>query len=275
MFGMPYSVRFGFDLEAEEQHLSTKPYLAILGFAILGVLQFTAPTIEADVRIRYVSQSPSYEVATLTMPASTDTVTLWISGGLGRIDAVNNISLLYNARSQTSDLLLHSECCHMRSMPRGSRVSVSGSIDSTTLVEEDLREQFPKSRSDLTATDSVKEIRGFNCRKYVINEEVGGSFSGSNEIWATEGIDVDTGVIHGLMYNPFFITIYSWAQSDLRRIKGVIVLCTSRAQDDFPESADWETQNIFELLDITKMDAPDGYLDLPSNYCPCPRNSSE
>ncbi len=113
----------------------------------------------------------------------------------------------------------------------------------------------------VTETDETKKIGNWNCRKYLIEMDMGMGKSQS-EAWATEDLKIN--------YDLYFTSANAMMAAqpgfdkfikEMKKVKGVIVFQTSTIN-----MMGAEMTSTTELLECSDKDAPAGNYDVPAGY---------
>jgi hypothetical protein len=114
----------------------------------------------------------------------------------------------------------------------------------------------------VTETAETKKIGSWNCRKYLIEMDMGMAGKTNSEAWATEDLKIDyslyfTSANAMLASQPGFDKIVK----EMQKVKGVIVYQTAKIS---VMGAD--VTSTTELLECTDKSAPAGNYDIPAGY---------
>jgi hypothetical protein len=114
----------------------------------------------------------------------------------------------------------------------------------------------------VTETGETKKIGNWNCRKYLIEMDLGMGGKTNSESWATEDLKIDytkafTAANAMLAGMPGFEKIVQ----EMKKVKGVVVYSTSTVK-----MMGAEVTSTTELLEATEKDAPAGNYDIPAGY---------
>jgi hypothetical protein len=114
----------------------------------------------------------------------------------------------------------------------------------------------------VTETGETKKIGSWNCRKYLIEMDMGMAGKTNSEAWATEDLKIDyslyfTSANAMLASQPGFDKIVK----EMQKVKGVIVFSTAKVS---VMGADMTSTT--ELLECSEKAAPAGNYDIPAGY---------
>jgi hypothetical protein len=114
----------------------------------------------------------------------------------------------------------------------------------------------------VTETGETKKIGSWNCRKYLIEMNMGMIGKSQMEAWATEDLKID----YGLYFTSANAMLAGQAGFDkiiqeMKKVKGVIVYQTATTS---VMGADVESTT--EILEVKETDAPAGTYDIPVGY---------
>jgi hypothetical protein len=114
----------------------------------------------------------------------------------------------------------------------------------------------------VTETGETKKIGPWNCRKYLVEMNLGMAGTTTSESWATEDLKIDytrvfTAANAMMASMPGFENILQ----EMKKLKGVIVYQTSKSKVMGADMA-----STTELLEAADQAAPAGTYDLPAGY---------
>lgn len=114
----------------------------------------------------------------------------------------------------------------------------------------------------VTETDETKKIGTWNCRKYLIEMDMGMAGKTNSEAWATEDLKINyslyfTSANAMLASQPGFDKIVK----EMQKVKGVIVYSTAKTN---VMGADMTSTT--ELLECSEKAAPAGNYEIPAGY---------
>jgi hypothetical protein len=114
----------------------------------------------------------------------------------------------------------------------------------------------------VTETGETKKIGSWNCRKYLVEMDMGMAGKSNAETWATEDLKIDytkafTAANAMMASMPGFEKIVQ----EMKKIKGVVVLQTSTVT-----MMGADVTSTTELLEATEKAAPAGNYDVPAGY---------
>ncbi|RPJ02144.1 MAG: DUF4412 domain-containing protein [Candidatus Aminicenantes bacterium] len=114
----------------------------------------------------------------------------------------------------------------------------------------------------VTETDETKKIGDYNCRKYLIEMNMGMGGETKSEAWATQDLKIDytmafTAANAMMASMPGFEKIVQ----EMKKVKGVVVLQTATIK-----MMGAEVTSTTELLEATEKSAPAGNYDIPAGY---------
>jgi hypothetical protein len=114
----------------------------------------------------------------------------------------------------------------------------------------------------VTETGETKKIGSWNCRKYLIEMDMGMAGKTNSEAWATEDLKIDyslyfTSANAMLASQPGFDKIVK----EMQKVKGVIVYSTAKIS-----VMGSDVTSTTELLECSDKSAPAGNYDVPAGY---------
>jgi len=116
--------------------------------------------------------------------------------------------------------------------------------------------------ANVTETGETKKIGDWNCRKYLIEMNIGMGGVSTSEAWATEDLKVDYTTAFAAA-NGLRARLPGFEQTvrEMKKVKGFIVL-----QRETVRMMGAEVKSTTELAECVEKDAPAGTYDIPAGY---------
>jgi hypothetical protein len=120
----------------------------------------------------------------------------------------------------------------------------------------------PMVTASVTETDETKTIGDWDCRKYLVEIKSSMGMNGSEEVWATDDVDVDYMRFMTAMYgNMAAFPGYAEMMQEMSKIKGTPVYTTVNM------SVMGSTmKSVTEVISLEKQTAPEGIFEIPEGY---------
>lgn len=247
---------------------------AFLGTVILFtfLIMIASPVlVRADVYIKLKRHTDAYQVMGQTQPEKDEIIITWMGKDKGKIDTGEDQSMIILLDKKMMYFLDHAKKTYSE-MPFGDLSEIlSSALPESELSEEEMAmakkfmkgitSSMMKFEAKVTDTGEKKTIKGWKCRKYIMNVKMmmGGSTS---EIWATEDIKINFDLYRTLGFSimakqPGFQEV----MKEMEKIKGVAVLTTSTSS---AMGADVKMTD--EITEVKEESAPSGAYEVPKDY---------
>ncbi len=227
-----------------------RPALRSLVLGLPAVLLFTAflplagcgegndaddgPAAVPVTRVVSVTRSEPMSLPGQSLPARTDTVTLWLGPGIARRDNAEGTFLVDATRDLLAFVDHDDRTWTVQTAAQVQRQLAALAAD--TLGGEPhpgSRDQLERLRSLLrvaarvTDTGETQTIDGHRCRRWIVEQRLGAQEI-TTELWLTEELGVDYALLHQVT-RPAMAVLPGGAQAlaELSRLRGVPVRSTS------------------------------------------------
>ena len=240
-------------------------------FKQIFIALFSIPTmLHADFYIKQKRHTDAFEVMGRTEPAKDEVSVMWISDDRGRIDTGEDYSMIIRLDKNIMYGVDHTRMQYTE-MPFGSLDDiVSHSLAQSDLSDEEQAEAqkvmkgfmgMMKIEAEVTETPEKKNIKGWDCRKYIMKTKMMG-MGGTSEIWATEKIKINYDLYRSL--GAAFLAKQPGAEKlfeEMKKIKGIPVMTvlTSSAMGA-------EVKSTEEFIEAQEKGAPAGTYEIPEGY---------
>jgi hypothetical protein len=251
----------------------------ILNVAIIAVLVcFVFGTVQAraDIYMKQKTHTDEFKMMGQTQPAKDDIMVFWLAENKARTDQeAGNTTSILSGEKKILYMIDHNKKTYAE-MPLDldkmfDEAAAAGAGDDPEMAEA--KKKMPGFMKNLmkgamggmsakvTETGETKKIGSWNCRKYLVEMDMGMGKSVA-EAWATEDLKIDyslyfTSANAMLANQPGFDKIVK----EMQKVKGVIVYQTSTVK-----MMGSEVTSTTELLECADKDAPAGNYDVPAGY---------
>jgi len=223
----------------------------------------------ADGYLKIVNDSEAYEMMGQKVPARVDTTIIWYSDGKIRTDQGDTATILINTEKNMLYFIDHSEKAYME-IPLDILGDLDKMIESQAASEEEAESMkkmmegmkaMMKLSITVTPSDEKEKIKDYNCTRYTMTTTVGAN-SQTADIWATEDIKVDYGLLRTSQHAYLMqLPGADEAMKEMEKIKGLTVKSTSTST-----VGDAEIKTNSELLEYKETEAPKGTFEIPEGY---------
>lgn len=233
-----------------------KIFYVIVPLFIFCLFLFPALT-KADVLIKKTRHTDAATIMGQSQPAKDEQGLTWIAKDKMRND-MGEESIIIRFDINKIYAIDNSEKTY-------SEIDLPIDMEKTLSPEAKTMMQMMTVTATLTETKETQQIRGWNCKKYLVN--ISASMMGMNmpitiEMWNTKDIELDYN-----LYNKFFSQVmllnpmFKDAMAELEKMEGITVLqkfsmTMMGAEQKFQE----------EVISVEKKDAPAGTYELPQGY---------
>ncbi len=218
-------------------------------------------------RVVSVTRSEPMSLPGQSVPAQTDTVTLWLGPGIARRDNASGTFLVDATRGLLAQVDHASRTWTVRTAAQ-VRDQLAALADTTGgAPRATSRDQLERLRSLLrvavrvTDTGEEQEIDGHRCRRWVVEQQLGRQRI-TTEVWLTDQLDVDHALLHQAT-RPALAALPGGEQAlqELSRLQGVPVRSTSIIRA-LGRRGRTET----ELLEVARETVPPAHFAPPAGY---------
>ncbi len=224
---------------------------------VAACIFFLISLVHADTFIKSEHHTDSFTMMGQTSPAKDEVITTWIGKGRYRQDGAGGITFIIRKDKKKMYHINHNEKKY---------AAVDLPVDWNKLMppkaeqfSAQMRQMF-KVTAVVTDTGETKNIRGWRCRKYIVNFQ--GMMSMKSEIWATKDIKIDYGAYREfsksvMSMNPMFKD----AANEMTKVEGYTV---SSAGIMNMMGSDMKTA--MDVVEVSEKRAPPGTYDPPAGY---------
>lgn len=251
----------------------------ILNVAIIAaVVCFVFGTVQAraDIYMKQKVHTDEFKMMGQTQPEKDEIMVFWLGENKARTDQEAGTSSILLGEKKILYIIDHNKKTYAE-MPLDldkmfDEAAAAGAGEDPEMAEA--KKKMPGFMKGLmkgvlggmsakvTETGETKKIGDWNCRKYLIEMDMGMAGKTTSEGWATEDLKIDYGLYFTsanamLASQPGFDKIVK----EMQKVKGVIVYKTAKGN---VMGADMTTTT--ELLECTDKAAPAGNYDIPAGY---------
>jgi hypothetical protein len=260
----------------EEILKKTRIFQVLILAVIIGFVFATAPA-RADVYMKQKTHTGSFTVMGKTQPEKDETMVFWLGDNNVRTDQEgaktttilkSDKKLLYmidHNKMQYSEMPLDfdkmfEEAAGAQAAEDPEKAEAMKKMPG--FMKNMMKGVMGNMSAKVTETGETKKIGSWNCRKYLVEMDMGMAGKSNAETWATEDLKIDytkafTAANAMMASMPGFEKIIQ----EMKKIKGVVVLQTSTAT---VMGAD--VTSTTELIEATEKAAPAGNYDVPAGY---------
>ncbi|MCX6569432.1 MAG: hypothetical protein NT147_10350 [Candidatus Aminicenantes bacterium] len=256
--------------------MKNKRILFTLALAALVFFVFATVQARADIYMKQKVHTDELKMMGQTQPAKDDIMVFWLGENKARTDQeAGNTSSILIGDKKVLYMLDHNKKTYAE-MPLDfekmfDEAAAAGAGDDPETAEA--KKKMPGFMKGLmkgvmggmsakvTETAETKKIGSWNCRKYLIEMDMGMGKSQA-EAWATEDLKID--------YSLYFASANAMMASqpgfdkivkEMQKVKGVIVYQTTMVK-----MMGSEVTSTTELLECSDKSAPAGNYDIPAGY---------
>ena len=250
--------------------------LYVLVFAVLVCFVFGTAQARADVYMKQKMHTGSFSMMGQTQPEKDEIMVFWLGANKARTDMeTGKSSSIFLADKKLLYLIDHNKMQYSE-MPLDFEKMFEEAAGPEAAEDPEKAEAMKKMpgfmknmmkgvmgnmSAKVTETGETKKIGDWNCRKYIIEMDLGMGKSEA-EAWATEDLKIDYGMAFTMANammagQPGFEKIIQ----EMKKVKGVIVYQTATVK-----MMGAEVTSTTELLECTNTSAPAGTYDIPTGY---------
>jgi len=248
-------------------------------FAVAAIVFFVFATVQAraDIYMKQKTHTDEFKMMGQTQPEKDEIMVFWFAENETRTDQeAGNTSSILLGEKKILYWLDHNKKTYAE-MPLDldklfdEAAEAGAGDDAETAEAKKKMPGFMKNMmkgvmgsmsAKVTETGETKKIGDWNCRKYLIEMDMGMAGKTNSEAWATEDLKIDNGLFFASAYammasQPGFDKIVN----EMKKVKGVIVYQTSTIK-----VMGSEMTSTAELLECSDKSAPAGNYEIPAGY---------
>ena len=250
--------------------------LHVLVFAALLCFVFGTVQARADIYMKQKVHTDEFKMMGQTQPAKDEISVVWLGENKARMDQGAGTSSILLGDKKILYMIDHNKKTYVE-MPLDldkmfDEAAAAGGEEDPEMAEA--KKKMPGFMKGLmkgvlggmsakvTETGETKKIGSWNCRKYLIEMDMGMAGKTNSEAWATEDLKINyslyfTSANAMLASQPGFDKIVK----EMQKVKGVIVYQTAKVN---VMGADMTSTT--EVIECTDKSAPAGNYDIPAGY---------
>ena len=256
--------------------MNSKRILHVLASAALVFFVFATVQARADIYMKQKVHTDALKVMGQTQPAKDEIMVFWLGENKARTDQEAGTSSLFLGEKKVLYLIDHNKKTYAE-MPLDLNKMFDESAGAAAGDDPEMAEAKKKMpafmknlmkgamgsmSAKVTETGETKKIGSWNCRKYLIEMDMGMAGKTNSEAWATEDLKID--------YSLYFTSANAMMASqpgfdkivkEMQKVKGVIVYSTAKIS-----VMGSDVTSTTELLECSDKSAPAGNYDVPAGY---------
>jgi hypothetical protein len=246
----------------------------VLGLAAVVALATMAAQARADIYMKQKMHTGSVTVMGQTQPEKDQIMVFWLGANSARTDTEpDNTSMIFlsdkkilymidHAKKQYSEMPLDfSKMFDERAAEAGQDEDKEKADKVAGMMKGMMKGLMGNMSAKVTETNEAKKIGNWDCRKYLIEIDMGMGKSHA-EAWATEDLKIDYTMAF-TMTNAMMAGMPGFEKivAEMKKVKGVVVQQTAKVA-----MMGTEVVSTTELLEAGEKPAPAGHYDLPAGY---------
>ena len=236
----------------------------ILSVLIAIATMAISSAVSADTYIVHTS----HQDAMMNVEAQDDTSVTWMGDGVSRTD-VNEQSIIINKSIGSLYMVDHSKKEYyeipLADLGNFEKLMGMGDMDEdeAAAMRQQMQAMMSMMKVDLTVTptEETSEIKGWKCKKYVMDMKMGMA-NIKSEAWVTQDVKVDWATFQNTA-NMMMLMMpgADKVMEEFKKVDGLPVVTTGVAN-----VMGKEIKTTSEVLKVETKDAPAGTYDLPKGY---------
>ena len=245
--------------------------LLVLGLTALVVLAFVAVQARADVYMKQKTHTGAITVMGQSQPEKDEIMVFWLGAGKARTDTEGKSMLLFadkkvligldHAAKTYSEIPMDFDKMFEAAAEGETEEEKAQAKKMAEMMKGMAQGMMGSMKITVTETPETKKIGSWNCRKYIIDMDMG-MMKSKSEAWASEDLKVDYNV-YFTMANAMMANMPGFDKlvQEMKKVKGVIV-----AQTSTTKVMGQDMTSTTELLEYADKGAPAGTYDIPAGY---------
>ena len=236
---------------------------------VVVVLMAMPSLVLADTFIKTAFHQDAMKIGPQTTPAVDDTSITWMGDNMAAMNKGEASSMIINGETGMILMIDHEKKSYTE-MPVDALGDIEKMLAGSGADEAEaamMGKQMGammaamKMEAKVTPTEETKEIRGWNCTKYVVEIKMGmGGMT--NNTWVTKDVEIDYSMFSRLMTAPMTqMPGFQELIAEMEKMGGIPVLVEGSIN-----MMGNQVKNKQEVLEIETKDAPDGTYDIPKGY---------
>lgn len=239
----------------------------VIGLAVLIGFVLTAPA-RADIYMKQKTHTDAFQMMGQSQPAKDSVMETWLTENKARMDHEEGTSAILLGDKKMLCMLDHNKKQYAEMPLDFDKMFQEAAGDDPEKAEAMakmpgfMKNMMKGMSAKVTDTGETKKIGNWNCRKYLIEMDMGMGGKTQSESWATEDLKIDymkvfTAANAMMASMPGFENILQ----EMKKVKGVVVYQVSKTK-----MMGAELGSTTELLEATEKSAPAGAYEIPAGY---------
>lgn len=239
----------------------------VLVLAVVAGLLAASP-LAADIYMKQKTHTDAFQMMGQSQPAKDTVMTIWLTEGKARMDNEDGTSSLLIAADKKLIMIDNNKKQYAEMPLDFDKMFQEAAGDDPQKAEAMakmpgfMKNMMKGMSAKVTDTGETKKIGDWNCRKYLLEMNMGMGGTTTAESWASEDLKFDYTQVfaaaNAMMASmPGFENIIK----EMKKIKGVVVYQESKVA-----MMGAEVKSTTELVEAGDKAAPAGTYDLPAGY---------
>jgi hypothetical protein len=241
----------------------------IAGLAVAVGLALVAAPARADFYMKQRVHTGAFSVMGQDQPEKDEIMVFWIGAGKARTDTESSQSSILLLQDKKMMYMIDHAKKQYSEMPMdfgkilGEAGGGEGEEEGRAQAMAMMKGMMGGMKATVIDTGETKKIGDWNCRKYIIEMDMGMMGKVKTETWATEDLKFDYTMAFA-MANAMMASMPGFDRilAEMKKIKGVVVQQTATMN----VMGGAEVKSTTELLEAGEKAAPAGQYDLPAGY---------
>jgi len=243
--------------------------MMVTGLALAVGLALVVAPARADFYLKQRMHTGAFSVMGQNQPEKDEITVFWMGADKARTDTESaNSSVLLLMDKKMMYMIDHAKKQYQE-MPMDLGAMVDKAVGEAGVGDEQAQQakammqgMMGSMEATVTDTGETETIGSWNCRKYIVEMEMGMMGKMTSEAWATEDLKIDYSMAF-TMANAMMAGMPGFEKilAEMRKIKGVVVRQSATAS-----VMGAEVKSTTELLEAGEKPVPAGFYDLPAGY---------
>jgi hypothetical protein len=250
--------------------------LKVLAIAAVAVLVFATVQARADVYMKQKTHTDAFTMMGQSQPEKNETMVFWLGDNKARTDIESGTSTILLADKKIIYMIDHNKKQYSE-MPLDFDKMIEEAAEAKAGEDPEKAEAMKKMpgfmknmmknvmggmSAKVTETNETKKIGSWNCRKYLVEMDMGMIGKNQSESWATEDLHVNYEMAF-TMTNAMMAGQAGFENiiKEMKKIKGVVVYQVGKTKVMGADVA-----STTEVIECVNKDAPAGTYEVPAGY---------
>ena len=257
--------------------MKNKRILSTLAVAVIVFFVFATVQARADIYMKQKTHTDEFKMMGQTQPEKDEIMVFWFAENKTRTDQeAGNTSSILLGEKKILYWLDHNKKTYAE-MPLDldklfDEAAEAGAGEDPEMAEAKkkmpgfmknmMKGMMGSMSAKVTETGETKKIGDWNCRKYLIEMDMGMAGKTQSEAWATEDLKIDY-ALYFTSANAMMASQLGFDKiiNEMKKIKGFVVYQTSTTK-----VMGSEVTSTTELLECSDKSAPAGNYEIPAGY---------